>query len=286
MKVYSVIVSYNPNEILLREKIAVLLSCDVSPVIVNNSSYSLPSLAGAQVIELGDNFGIAYAQNKGVEFVKSHSADVVMFFDQDSIINKDLVSALIQPIFKNKARMTAPIFEDEKRGFFYKIISISKFGRVFKFSKNEIFDGFLTNAVISSGHTVHLSVFDAVGAFDDGLFIDYVDTEWCLRASYSGFMTYICTDAEMVHSIGDNVIDLKFIKVPVHSPYRRYYRIRNSFLLFRKSHIPFLLALREVVFSLVHQFILIAFCKDRLSYFKYLVFAVFDGFKGRVGKLN
>lgn len=286
MKVYSVIVSYNPNETLLREKVEVLLSCGVSPVIVNNSSYCLSSIVGSQIIELGDNHGIAFAQNKGIEFLKSHSADVVMFFDQDSVINEDLVNALIEPISHNKARMTAPVFEDERRGFFYKLITVSKIGRVLKFSKNEIFDGFLTNAVISSGHTVHLSVFDTVGAFDNGLFIDYVDTEWCLRASSSGFMTYICTGAKMVHSIGDNVIDFKFIKIPVHSPYRRYYRIRNSFLLFRKSHIPFLLAFREVLFSLVHQFILILLCKDRLSYFKYLVFAVFDGFRGKVGKLN
>lgn len=286
MKVISVIVAYQPEIKELSRMVEQLLSSGVVPVVVNNSDYLMPITLGCDVIELRGNKGIATAQNEGIRFAKERGADIIIFFDQDSIISEPLVQALVSPIICGETKMTAPIFYDQKKGFFYKIVRISKFGRIERFGHDQLLNKFETNSVISSGHTVLSSVFDIVGLFEDNFFIDYVDTEWCLRASSFGFKTLICSQAVMQHSIGDNVIDLKLLRVPVHSPYRRYYRIRNSFMLLKKAHIPKLLAIREVLFSVLHQLILITFCQKKKEYFKYLKLAIADGLNGKKGKLD
>lgn len=286
MKVFSIIVAYLPDVEALFRKVEILKRCHVVPVVVNNSAHELPDSLGCEVLELGDNYGIATAQNKGIKHVRALSADIIMFFDQDSTISESLVEALVQPIKLKQAQMTAPVFFDEKQGFFYKIINISRFGLVIKHKLEQLPDKFTTNAVISSGHTVNATVFDKVGLFADDFFIDYVDTEWCLRAAAAGFYTQICKHAVMQHSIGDKVINLKFVKAPVHSPYRRYYRIRNAFLLLRKKHVPVGLALREAAFSVVHQLVLIVACQNKWDYFRYLLLGVYDGIRGKTGKLS
>lgn len=62
-----------------------------------------------------------------------------------------------------------------------------------------------------------------------GIFIDYVDTEWCFRALSKGYKLYMSEKAVMRHSVGDDTINLLNFKIPVHSGYRRYYRVRNLF---------------------------------------------------------
>lgn len=285
MRVFSVIVAFQPDIKMLCAKVEILKQANIEPLIVNNSDYALPAVLGCNILELGDNLGIATAQNRGVQQVRAMGADVIMFFDQDSVISTNLVNCLLQPIFAGNAQMTAPVFYDEKKGFFYQLISISANGKTVKHRFEQITDEFCSNVVISSGHTVLTEVFEQVGYFADAFFIDYVDTEWCLRAAAAGFVTNICKRAVMQHSIGDKVIDLKWFKVPVHNPYRRYYRVRNAFLLFGKPHIPVRVALRETVFAISHHLILICCCPEKRDYIKYLCLGIFDGICRRSGKL-
>lgn len=50
---------------------------------------------------------------------------------------------------------------------------------------------------------IRRSVFERVGVLDERLFIDYVDTEWCLRCAAQGITVRIIPAASMTHSIGD-----------------------------------------------------------------------------------
>jgi rhamnosyltransferase len=99
-----------------------------------------------------------------------------------------------------------------------------------------------------------------------------------LRAKRLGCKVYVSPNIKMFHEIGDN--NLKFLnwRIPVHSAHRRYYRIRNSFLLLNFPYFPKLAALREISFNIIHQLVLLIFCKHRVELFKSLVFGVRDGF--------
>ncbi|MBF4438429.1 glycosyltransferase family 2 protein, partial [Vibrio anguillarum] len=84
------------------------------------------------------------------------------------------------------------------------------------------------SCIISSGMAVRKNILDSVGVMDDSLFIDYVDTEWSLRARYLGNLILVDPQLVMGHEIGTDNLKLFKWRVPVHSASRRYYRIRNS----------------------------------------------------------
>jgi rhamnosyltransferase len=81
----------------------------------------------------------------------------------------------------------------------------------------------------------------------ENYFIDYVDTEWCIRAEAMGYKNYVSSKAVMKHAIGDNILKFKYFNVPVHSPFRRYYRVRNAFYGKRKPRTNFVSATGNVI---------------------------------------
>ena len=71
--------------------------------------------------------------------------------------------------------------------------------------------------------------------------------------------------------------------ISVHSATRCYYQIRNCFLLFRRPHIPFVFALKQLAATLFGRTVLLFVVRDRMSYLKSYLFAVRDGLKGVTG---
>jgi rhamnosyltransferase len=278
VKIISVIVCFHPDCENVTRLIDSLALSGVSSIVVDNSdSVNLFSASHSfEYIFIGENLGIAEAQNRGIQLAFSGDAAAVIFFDQDSRINDRFIGTLVEPLTRGDEDIVAPIFKSIKYGFFYDIVRSLPSGRREKITPT-VGNDFYTNIAISSGTVVTKSVIDKVGLMKPDLFIDYVDTEWCLRASALGFRIYINTNAVMEHEIGDEIIRLGNFNVPVHSAFRRYYRIRNSFLLFRYSHVPTLLAVREISVSVAHQFFLIIFCKDKFNYVKSLYEGTRDG---------
>ncbi|MEH8175714.1 glycosyltransferase family 2 protein [Aeromonas veronii] len=280
--IYSIIVTYNPNESDLTLLVNALISSGVTPVIVDNASkeyFSVP----CQLIKLDSNYGIAKAQNTGIEYALKNNAEAIIFFDQDSSITDDLfIKKLYQPILDKKVNITAPVFTDLARGFIYSIVDIDKHGRRTKYYPAIDDIPFKVSNVISSGTMVDAQALTEIGYMIDELFIDYVDTEWCLRAYNRGFDILVIPNARMTHSIGDKTLKLGAFYVPKHSPFRRYYRIRNAFYLLRKDYIPKCLAYREISFAIIHQMILIAVAKgERLAYLSSFYRGLRDGILGR-----
>ncbi len=259
-----------------------LISSGVTPIIVDNASkedFSAP----CHLIKLDSNYGIAKAQNRGIKYALRQNAEAIIFFDQDSSIADELfIKKLYQPILDKKASITAPVFTDLARGFIYSIVDIDKHGKRTKYYPAIDDAPFKVSNVISSGTMVDVQALTEIGYMVDELFIDYVDTEWCLRAYNKGFDILVIPNARMTHSIGDKTLKLGAFYVPKHSPFRRYYRIRNAFYLLRQAYIPKRLAYREISFAIIHQMILIAVAKgERLAYISSFYRGLRDGTLGR-----
>ena len=75
---------------------------------------------------------------------------------------------------------------------------------------------------------------------NESLFIDHVDLAWCLRAIEKGFRVLVSGDANIYHSLGDEVAKVPGRKKPVHvhSPARNYYMMRNTLLLQSATFLP------------------------------------------------
>lgn len=97
------------------------------------------------------------------------------------------------------------------------------------------------DTLISSGCLIPLSVIDAVGTMESALFIDQVDTEWGLRAQKEGFRLYGVRDAVLTHGIGEDFVRPWFAPwraLPIHSPVRDYYLVRNTIAVFFRRRAP------------------------------------------------
>ncbi len=286
MKIIAIIITYNPNDNVFN-LINILKAQNVIPIIIDNGSKNFDFIpieedSQNQLISLEDNLGIATAQNKGIERALDLGAEYILFFDQDSTIPNNFVQDMMddyQFISNQNIKVGAlgPRFIDERYNFYYKTISISKHGLRTKHDVSNINEPFNSTLLISSGSLVSVETLKEVGLMRDNYFIDYVDTEWCLRAESLGFKNYISAKAVMRHTIGDNVLKFKFINVPVHSAFRRYFRVRNAFYMLREPHVPFLLFVREMIFNFIHQGILVCFEKNRLAYIKSYFKGVKDG---------
>ncbi|MFU8927839.1 glycosyltransferase family 2 protein, partial [Acinetobacter puyangensis] len=176
-----------------------------------------------------------------------------------------------------KVGTIGPRFIDERFGFYYKTVNMSKLGFRDKLDVSNITEPVHSSLLISSGSLVAVNTLKKVGIMRENYFIDYVDTEWCIRAEYLGYKNYVSSKAVMEHTIGDNVLQFKYFNVPVHSPFRRYYRVRNAFYMMREPHVPLLLATREILFNFVHQFILILFEAKKIDYINSYFRGIKDG---------
>ncbi len=92
-------------------------------------------------------------------------------------------------------------------------------------------------ATITSGSVVRLSALEAAGPFDEGLFIDCVDHDICLRLRARGQLVIESRAQVMDHSLGD-ITRHRFLWRTVnctnHSPARRYYITRNTLEVIRR----------------------------------------------------
>ena len=93
--------------------------------------------------------------------------------------------------------------------------------------------------LITSGSIVNLNLFQIIGGFDEALFIDEVDTDYCYNANSKGYQTIIFKNIFLNHSLGEagyymSLKTFKLTKRVLHSPLRLYYMVRNHFYINNK----------------------------------------------------
>nr|WP_255584927.1 glycosyltransferase [Leclercia sp. EC_58] len=166
-----------------------------------------------------NNVGIASALNKGCLSAIEDGFEWVMTMDQDSSFPEHEITKFIyefEATIKqhNNIAIVAPrTSELQPHGFVEK--------------------------VITSGNIVNLQAYNYVGGFDDELFIDEVDHDFCFKLIKANYNIYLLSDVRMAHSLGNSKIH-SFIfghklHVMHHNPVRKYYIIRNR-LVVKKRH--------------------------------------------------
>jgi len=286
MKIYCIIVCYNPDLVNLAKICGAVLSANVTIIIVDNTERSyikeFSESTGIELIALNSNVGIAKAQNIGIKKAFEYGAEAIVFFDQDSEIENGFIENLTAPLELNVPMVVTPVFHDRDKGFPYPSYRMNSKGLLYVIeSSNEIYD---IDMIISSGSAATKPVFDIAGLMDEDYFIDYVDTEWCLRCRAHNIPIKAVPSATMVHAIGEKSVNLGFMRVFVHSPIRSYYKVRNSFIFFKNRNVPFLMGVKEIISALVQNFMAIFIADKKSIYIKNYFQGIRDGVLGRKGK--
>jgi rhamnosyltransferase len=298
--VIAIIISYEPDFGVMAKLLSALGPQVSQILVVDNGSAvnvadSLECCRNPQIncLLLGDNRGVAVAQNMGIAWARQQRADYVVLFDQDSKPAHNMISNLLKArntLHANNIRISAigPTYIDSSTN---NIANFIQLGRC-KFSKTSVPDasGYIpADFLISSGALIPIEVFDEVGLMDNSLFIDLVDTEWFLRAYSMGFQSFGIPDAIMHHSLGENTRKIWFGRwrhVPQHKPFRQYYMFRNSILLYKRDYIPLQWKINDAV-KLVYLFVFSMACMpERWKRLMMMMQGICDGLRGRTGKLE
>ena len=215
--VLAVVVSYNGLH-QTRQTVHALRGQVGHVVIVDNGSLpeslavlqSLEREAGTTVERLGKNYGVGYALNLGVQRAKEMGYSWLLTMDQDSVVDGSMIQAYQAAVGRDPARVClAPV--------------IAQNG-----TKRQVTGGVIRYA-ITSGNLVRVSLFDQIGLYDEGFFIDCIDFDFSLRLRRAGHSLYRVPDAMMRHQLGEAVAVPGFLRrhYARHSPTRRYYMYRN-----------------------------------------------------------
>lgn len=289
MNIVAVIVTYNPNIDCLRVLLDNLNNSCVSIIIVDNYSTNeafknTAFKSNVELLSLSKNQGIAFAQNVGIEKAIKIDADYILFFDQDSNVSNHFVDDLksdYRKIYATHEKIAAigPRFIDENKGFYFPALRFNKHGLIDKISVENISTPIEVSFLISSGTLISVEALKDIGLMKEEFFIDFVDTEWCFRAISMGYKIYMSEQAVMKHSIGDDTLKIYNFNIPVHSGFRRYYRVRNLFFMWKMPYIPKILVAKLMVTNFLIQVLLFLLKDKKWDYIKFYVKAIKDGLK-------
>ena len=128
----------------------------------------------------------------------------------------------------------APAYRDRATGLRGRYIRLGRYRLAF--NPREFSDLRAVAFVINSMSVWRIQALRRIGPFNEGLAIDHVDTEYCLRARQAGLMLYVNGAFEFAHSIGERrkyrLLGVE-LQAGGHSPRRRWLIARNTVWLAR-----------------------------------------------------
>lgn len=223
-KIGSCTIIYNPDKNVL-ENINSYINLVKQAVIVDNSNEEteitnkIKSLKNIVYINMDGNKGIAAALNKGLNYLIENDFDYVLTMDQDSIFPNKKYTEIMNMFYKYSKN--------------YSIVGLN-------FNKSSDYKEEITEVKcwLTSGNFLNLNDYKIVGGFNNDLFIDYVDIDFCYRLYKEGKKVCYLNNYSLLHEIG-NPIEIKFFGRKYysmnHNPIRYYYRYRNCFYLYKKD---------------------------------------------------
>jgi rhamnosyltransferase len=297
--IWSLVVCFYPDDELLLSLIR-QLEAQVSELwILNNGGIhiglenQLKNFPNLHIHTFDSNIGIAGALNFGFSLAAMHGAEFIVTFDQDSQPTGNHVEVLaatwkqLEQQGTQKVGAIGPSFFDDRGGFFQYPFYRANGLRISKIFPEDAGDVTPVDALITSGMLVPVQMWKEGMKFRDDLFIEYVDTEWCFRASAAGYMHFGCFAVSMRHQLSDAnaalFLGMIFLK---YSPTRRYYYFRNTLLFVSCRHVPFAYKPR-VLIGLGVRLLAIPFVDDKpIASLVYAVRGLFDGIFSKCGKIE
>jgi rhamnosyltransferase len=291
-KIVAIVVTYYPEIAALLVLLdAIKNQVDHVVVVDNGSDEKLPLYIGARTesvfIPLGTNKGIATAQNVGIEWARSHNANYVLLFDQDSIPAPDMVAQLLAAAERKIASgvslaAVGPRFTDARRENASPFLKVNglKTERLICPCHEAVLE---VDHLIASGCLIPMVALDKVGAMREELFIDYVDIEWGLRAKQQGLQSFGVCAAIMQHSLGDEPVEFLGKKLVLHSPLRHYYHFRNAVWLYRQNWLPIHWKLADGFRLFIRYGVYTLCAKPHLTHLRMMSLGIWHGLRGQLG---
>ena len=188
-----------------------------------------------------NNIGVAAALNLGMKRAIDEGYDWLLTMDQDSVFEDGALKILkgVALTSRENIALISPFH------FIKRPVKTSSIEEV--------------RITMTSGNLLRVSTAKVAGSFEEKLFIDSVDNEYCLRLRKSGFKIIRVNQSILYHSLGTLKKNSLGFSTITHPAERRYYITRNM-LYVMKKYFPqfFFFGSKE----LIKSFLLILLVED------------------------
>jgi rhamnosyltransferase len=230
-KVLAVVVSFHPDQALEENVRELLMQVDHVVIVDNQTSESSQSLFNKFALEHvtsllnAANKGVAEGFNQGLRWGMAQDYEYFLLLDQDSRVQPGMVQSLRKVVdaylAKQELALVGPRHEDFER----KILGAA--------------GDFIESAplLITSGSLISKKLIEKVGLYDERLFIDHVDHDYCLRVIQNGGRCLKVNGALLLHKFGEARIKTflgKSFFLQEYSAFRRYHMMRNRLVLYKR----------------------------------------------------
>ena len=273
MKIVAVVIWFNPSKIMI-QNIASYSKYVYKTFIIDNSINDnlnlidkIDEIENIEYFPLRKNIGIAAALNFGYKRAEDLGVDWVLTMDQDSSFMDSDIRHYLDP-FSNH----------------FKQFKVAVFGPNFEGPlTNDLID---CNSVISSGSLVSLAAHKVNLGYNEDLFIDQVDHEYCCRLKKLKYRILRVGYISMNHTVGFPLTKKIMGRVFVtynHNAVRKYYMTRNM-LFMRRHYAEFDDKYLKIIFNDILNIIFIE--KDKYNKLKSILKGWTDYLRGRMGPMD
>jgi rhamnosyltransferase len=226
-KICGTVILYEPTEEIYKNilsyynQVKLLISVDNSDKVNDDIVNKIKSIDNSFYIKNSGNLGIANALNIAAEYAIKNGYEYMLTMDQDTALPVDAVMNLMS-----------------------KYNDYSKIGIISPHHNNAIIpqpvkDSDLHESleVMMCGNIINLEAHKKIGGFEEKLFIDYVDHDYCLRLNLNNYKVVQDNSISLLHKLGNRKIKYFFFMrfcPSNHSGIRLYYRTRNRFYVYKK----------------------------------------------------
>ncbi len=284
----AIIVVYNGFDCLRKTVETIINQVGKVVLVDNNSDEDTLNLIKDLVLEYTlihviynkSNLGIAAAFNQGVNYAKENGFEFVLTLDQDSISAPTMVEKMLNVYEK--------LGNDPMVSLCPRVIYDYNDNAVANRGRPENYRSRLVS--ISSGHLLNLALLDSVGDFNEDLFIDSVDFDYCLRIRLAGGRIIECCNAVLYQQLGYNqVFSLLGCKnrISLHNPTRYYYMLRNHVYITKTYYKKFPQFCTKKQIGMISEIVkAYLFHSERIVTMRFIDLGIKDGINNHFGKLN
>lgn len=249
------IVLFNPDIIRLKENIDAIYEQVDLLILIDNYSNNISMVEdiyrnykNIYIIKNKSNLGIAKGLNQIVDFCESKNFEWVLTLDQDSVCPSNLIEEYRKYLHVPDVAILSPIITDRNKS--NEEINYQ--------DEYEVIDKCITSASLTN-----IKICKKIGCFDETMFIDLVDFEYCKRILLNGYKIIKVNRVVLLHEIG-HITQRRFlfwtVDVKNHSAFRKYYMARNL-LYCAKKHgnnasigIAYLRILKILAITVLYEF--------------------------------
>lgn len=237
-----------------------------------------------RIINPGSNVGMANALNLSFNLADQAGFSHLVSFDQDSNLNTETLNTLIDDFNHleragEKVAAVGPRFYDPRANDAEASQSHAEMSGASGLEREA------RPYIITSGCLASVAAWRESAGFDEKLFIDLVDIEWCWRLATLHYKVFVSKDAVMAHRLSNGMkVVFKTLRFNTYGYVRRFYMARNScYLLFFKpwNHAQRVFLIKSFIFSAVSA---VVSDEEKIKSIKGIARGCLHAFRGRMGK--